>query len=229
MPLVGFRPTKARLVIEDGRESVLVMKVVLDAGDAVELAAGGTLAALTGVLRIRERRNGAGNSGKVIGSMVYVAETGPDNGTGSARYQVNVAMAADKFAMLLRTANTGRLPTKFFVDAGGRMAGANTPVLGYRVRSGVRMKVWDNHASPSLPVTNFVMILPIELPLPANGPAAASDPVLPVAATNAQVAELMDDMLVFQSDTRNMMFGLLSVLAIVAIAALAIGLALYFR
>ena len=53
--------------------------------------------------------------------------------------------------------------------------------------------------------------------------------MLPVAATNAQVAELMDDMLVFQSDTRNMMFGLLSVLAIVAIAALAIGLALYFR
>ena len=82
MPLVGFRPTKARLVIEDGRESVLVMKVVLDAEDAVELSAGGTLAALTGVLRIRERRNGAGNGGKPIGSMVYVAETGPDNGTG---------------------------------------------------------------------------------------------------------------------------------------------------
>ena len=229
MPLVGFRPTKARLVIEDGRESVLVMKVVLDAEDAVELSAGGTLAALTGVLRIRERRNGAGNGGKPIGSMVYVAETGPDNGTGFARYQVNVAMAADKFAMLLRTANAGRLPTKFFVDAGGRVAGAKTPVLGYRMRSGVRMKVWDNHASPSLPVTNFVMILPIELPVPANGTAAKSDPVLPVAATNAQVAELMDDMLVFQSDTRNMMFGLLSVLAIVAIAALAIGVALYFR
>jgi hypothetical protein len=228
MPLVGFRPTKARLVIEDGRESVLVMKVVLATEDAVELAGGGTLAALTGVLRIRERRNGAGNGGQPIGSMVYVAESDAEAGTGSARFQVNVAMAADKFAMLLRTASTGRLPTKFFVDAGGRAAGAATP-LAYRVRSGVRMKVWDNHASPSLPVTNFVMILPIELPAPANGAAAASDPVLPVAATNAQVAELMDDMLVFQSDTRNMMFGLLSVLAIVALAALAIGLALYFR
>jgi hypothetical protein len=228
MPLVGFRPTKARLVIEDGRESVFVMKVVLDTEDAVELADGGTLAALTGVLRIRERRNGAGSGGQPIGSMVYVAETGAEPGTGTARFQVNVAMAADKFAMLLRTASTGRLPTKFFVDAGGRAKGGATP-LGYRVRSGVRMKVWDNHASPSLPVTNFVMILPIELPVPVNGAAAASDPVLPVAATNAQVAELMDDMLVFQSDTRNMMFGLLSVLAIVAIAALAIGLALYFR
>ena len=229
MPLVGFRPTKARLVIEDGRESVLVMKVALDADDAVELAAGGTLAALTGVLRIRERRNGTGNGGKAIGSMVYVAEIGPDSGAGFARYQVNVAMAADKFAMLLRTASAGRLPTKFFVDAGRRVAGAKTPVLGYRMRSGVRMKVWDNHASPSLPITNFVMILPIELPVPANGIAATSDPVLPVAATNAQVAELMDDMLVFQSDTRNVMFGLLSVLAIVALAALAIGLALYIR
>ena len=118
MPLVGFRPTKARLVIEDGRESVLVMKVVLATEDAVELTGGGTLAALTGVLRIRERRNGTGQGGQPIGSMVYVAESGAEAGTGSARFQVNGAMAADKFAMLLRTASTGRLPTKFFVDAG---------------------------------------------------------------------------------------------------------------
>ena len=48
-------------------------------------------------------------------------------------------------------------------------------------------------------------------------------------ATNAQVAELMDDMLVFQSDTRTSMFGLVVVLAIVAMAALAIGIALFFR
>jgi hypothetical protein len=36
-------------------------------------------------------------------------------------------------------------------------------------------------------------------------------------------------MLVFQSDTRNTMFGLVCVLGIVALASLAIGLAVYFR
>ena len=52
----------------------------------------------------------------------------------------------------------------------------------------------------------------------------------PVAvATNAQVAELVDDMLEFQSDTRNTMFGLVCVLGVVAIAALVIGLGIFFR
>ena len=117
-------------------------------------------------------------------------------------------MAADKFATLLRAANAGRLPTKFFVDAGGRRRAPRRAALGYRMRSGVRMKVWDNHAYRVLPVTNFVMILPIEVPrarataIAAERPGAAGR-----AATNAQVAELMDDMLVFQSDTRNTMFG----------------------
>ena len=76
MPLLGFRPTKARLVMEDDKDSVLVMKVVLDGDDAVELATGGTLQQLAGVLRIRERRNHAPEGGGAIGSLVYVAEAG---------------------------------------------------------------------------------------------------------------------------------------------------------
>ncbi|MBK9115667.1 MAG: hypothetical protein IPM22_08480 [Betaproteobacteria bacterium] len=84
---------------------------------------------------------------------------------------------------------------------------------------------WDNHAHRTLPVTSFVMILPIDVPTaPAFGAHAAGvvapDPALPAPATNAQVAELMDDMLVFQSDTRHTMFGVLLVLGIVAVAAL---------
>src|SRR5258705_13036265 len=115
MPLVGFRPTKARLIIENNRDSVLVMKVVLDVDDAVELSTGGTLKDLVGVLRIRERKpNGTGNGDKTIGSMVYVAEADGDAATATAKFQVNVVMAADKFATLLRVANAGRLPTKFF-------------------------------------------------------------------------------------------------------------------
>ena len=101
MPLVGFRPTKARLIIENNKDSVLVMKVVLDADDAVELSTGGTLKDLVGVLRIRERKpNGAGNGSKTIGAMVYVAETDGDPAAAAAKFQINVAMATDKFATL---------------------------------------------------------------------------------------------------------------------------------
>ena len=228
MPLVGFRPTKARLVMENGKGSVLVMKVVLD-DDAVELVTGGSLKDLVGVLRIRERRANGGNGDKSIGSIVYVAESGRDTQATPAKFQVNVTMAMEKFETLLRVATAGRLPAKFFVDAGER-SGPDAKAFGYRMRSGLRMKVWDNHAFRVLPVSNFVMILPIELPAVSAGAAPPMDARVAAApATNAQVAELMDDMLVFQSDTRNTMFGLVCVLAIVALAALTIGLAIFFR
>jgi hypothetical protein len=231
MPLVGFRPTKARLIIENNKDSVLVMKVILDADDAVELSTGGALKDLAGVLRIRERKpNGTGNGDKTIGSMVYVAETNGDTGAATAKFQINVAMATEKFAMLLRVANAGRLPTKFFVDAGERPVRGEAKGLGYRMRVGERVKVWENHTHRILPVTNFVMILPIDVSVAASEPTAASVAVPPVAvATNAQVAELMDDMLVFQSDTRTTMFGFVCVLGIIGLAALAISISLFYR
>ncbi len=238
MPLIGLRPTKARLVIEEEKDSVLVMKVVLDDGEAVELSTGGSLQDLGGVLRIRERkgmRNGA------IGSVVYVGANG-DTRSERARFQVNVAMASDKFATLLRAANAGRLPAKFIVDVGARK-GADARALDYRMRAGARVKVWDNHAFRLLPVTHFVMILPMELATAATAPEVAGagfgtnrgagapgDPASPASpATNAQVAELMDDMLMFQSDTRNTVLGLLCVLGVVAVTALVIAIAVYFR
>lgn len=230
MPLVGFRPTKARLIIENSKDSVLVMKVVLDAEDMVELTTGGTLRDLVGVLRIRERKtNGPPNGEKQIGSMVYVAEADDDSGAAASKFQVNVSMAADKFATLLRVANAGRLPTKFFVDAGGRPARGEDAALGYRMRSGERVKVWDNHAHRRLPVSNFVMILPIDVESVPNEEIAAGDAEPVAVATNAQVAELMDDMLVFQSDTRTSMFGLVCVLGIVALAALVIAISMFYR
>ena len=233
MPLLGFRPTKARLVMENAKDSVLVMKIVLDGDDAVELTTGGTLQALAGVLRIRDRRaNGApgGNGDKPIGSIVYVAESGDNGAASPAKFQVNVGMAPDKFATLLRVANAGRLPTKFLVDAGNRSGSHEAKALGYTMRAGGRVKVWDNHAFRILPITNFVMILPIDMPTPPEAAAIPPESSPTVAlATNAQVAELMDDMLVFQSDTRHTMFGLVCVLAIVALAALALGLAIFFR
>ena len=224
MPLIGLRPTKARLVMEDNRDSVLVLKVVLDDDEAIELSTGGALKDLAGVLRIRERR-AAGNGS--IGSVVYVA-SGSDPRQAPAKFQVNVAMAADKFATLLRVANAGRMPSKFILHAGAR-GGADAKALAYRMRSGERIKAWDNHAFRTLPVTNYVMILPMEVAPLVTG-AMIADPASPMApATNAQVAELMDDMLMFQSDTRTTMFGFACVLAIVALAALAIGVSLFYR
>ena len=55
MPLVSFTPTDARLVLEENKQSVLVMKVVLAKGESLELENGGSLETLAGVLRIRER------------------------------------------------------------------------------------------------------------------------------------------------------------------------------
>ena len=73
MPLVGFRPTKARLIIDDSNDTVLVMKVVVADSESVELASGGKLDALTGVLRIRERKEGEGRNG-AVGSLVYIED-----------------------------------------------------------------------------------------------------------------------------------------------------------
>jgi hypothetical protein len=224
MPLIGLRPTKVRLVMEESRDSVLVMKVVLDDDEAVELSTGGALNDLGGVLRIRERRTN-GNGG--IGTVVYVASGGEERSS-PAKFQVNVGMSPDKFAVLMRAANAGRLPAKFIVEAGARK-GAESKALVHRLRSGVRVKAWDNHAFRVLPVTNFVMILPMDVTTTTTSTVVA-DPALPSSpATNAQVAELIDDMLTFQSDTRTTMFGLVCVIGVVAVAALVIGIAIYFR
>src|SRR5881628_689851 len=98
MPLVGFNPTKARLVIEENKESVLVLKVVVAKDDTVELTTGGKLEALCGVLRIRERQADAetGNE-KGIGSLVFVEASGHGEGHEPAKFQIDFSMSAKKF------------------------------------------------------------------------------------------------------------------------------------
>src|SRR5436190_1351032 len=245
MPLVGFRPTKARLIIDDSNDTVLVMKVVVADSESVELASGGKLDALTGVLRIRERKEGENRNGGV-GSLVYIEETGEGPDRVPAKYQINISMAPDKFKALLRVAVNGLLPTKFFVDAGERVSKTETRGLTYWVGAGGRTKVWDSESHRSLPITKFSMILPIELlaqrgesgraqaALPAQEGAALLAPpheTVPVesVATNAQVAELVDDLLVFQSETRNTLYALMWVVGIVAVLALVFGIAIVYR
>ena len=95
------------------RDSVLVLKVVLEDDDPVELATGGSLGDITGVLRIKERKSNGIASGDVIGAVVYVAEPGRNGDPAGGKFQVTVGMAADKFATLLTIANAGRMPTRF--------------------------------------------------------------------------------------------------------------------
>jgi hypothetical protein len=250
MPLVGFRPTKARLIIDDSNDTVLVMKVVTADSESVEFATGGKLDSLTGVLRIRERkqeemqRNGA----HAVGSLVYIAESGEGPDHSPAKYQINIAMAPEKFRALLRVAVAGNLPNKFFIDAGERISKTETRGMTYWVGAGGRTKVWDSETHRSLPITKFSMILPIEvasrgeanraptaaLTGPPGGGAHETvphEPAVPMesVATNAQVAELVDDLLVFQSETRNTLYALMWVVGIVAVLALVFGIAIVYR
>jgi hypothetical protein len=232
MPLVSFKPTKARLVIEDGKDSVLVMKVGVAKGETVELSTGGRLEALSGVLRIRERNaNAVRTHGNAIGSLIYIDEFGRGQDVSPAKFQINLGMAADKFEPLLRVALSGRLPNKFFVDAGERVSARETRGMSYGLRRAGRIKVWDTMTFRTLPVTNFAMILPIDVPEPRdNGVVTMADPTpIESMATNAQVAELVDDLLVFQSETRNTLYALIAVVAVVVVLALVFGLVLLFR
>jgi hypothetical protein len=110
--------------------------------------------------------------------------------------------------------------------------------------------VWDTTTFRQLPVTNFAMVLPIDVPEPReNGggapelpPSAAAytAPLPPPSAphqpypvesmaTNAQVAELVDDLLVFQSETRNMLYAMVGIVGVVVLLTLVFGLVLLFR
>jgi hypothetical protein len=233
MPLVSFKPTKARLVIEEGKDSVLVMKVAVAKGDTVELSTGGRLEALSGVLRIRERRtNSIRSNGNAIGSLIFIDESGFGQQYAPAKFQINLGMAAEKFEPLLRVALSGRLPNKFFVDAGERVSSRETRGMSYGLRREVRTKIWDTTSFRTLPVTNFAMILPIDVPEPRSDgvDTASADPdPIESMATNAQVAELVDDLLVFQSETRNTLYAIIAVVAVVGVLALVFGLVLLLR
>jgi hypothetical protein len=230
MPLVSFRPTKARLVIEDSKASVLVMKVIVYPGDSVKLATGGMLEELTGVVRIRSKDDGARNGTKDVGSLVYIAESETAADPFPAKYQINIAMGSAKFDTLVRVALSGRLPTKFFVDAGERISRTEAPGLGYEVRGGKRTKFWNTLSHRTLLVTNFSFILTIDVPEPRSDEAATHAATAPASAvSNTQVAELIDGLLVFHGETKNTMFALMCIVGVIALSALVIGLALFYR
>ena len=232
MPLVGFRPTKARLIIEDAKESVLVMRCVVDPDDSVELASGGTLEALSGVLRVRER-SGSGNGNgrdKVLGALTFVPESGNGGDANAGKFQISVYLSSDRFATILRAINAGHLPAKFFVDVGSKHdAHEEGPAFGFRSRAGARIKRWNNVEHRVLPVASCVMIMALETAALTTEALPHGDIEMASVATNAQVADLVDDLLVFQAETRNTMMGVLAVLGVVAVTSLAIAVVLLFR
>ncbi|MDQ6922695.1 MAG: hypothetical protein M3Z74_00875 [Pseudomonadota bacterium] len=229
MPLVGFTPTKARLVLEENKESVLVMKVALAKGESVELATGGTLQALAGVLRIRERRTDKwqGN-GKGVGSLVFV-DAGRGGDQESAKFQINISISTKKFDALLKIAISGRLPSKFFVDAGEKVSRNETRGMTYKMAPGGRTKVWDNQSFAFLPVTNFSAIIPITVPEPPAGSstdAAQSAPEPPVSY--GQVVDLAEDLAVFRTETNHTLMTIVSLFAVLALMALLFNLIHFF-
>lgn len=222
MPLVAFKPTKARLVIEDSKESVLVMKIVLAKGESVELATGGKLETITGVLRVRQRKaDTAPSNDRGIGSLVFVDPSGADVGLQTAKFQINISMSAKKFNALTQVALAGRLPSKFFVDAGERVSRMETKGLSYRTGPQGRTKIWDNKSFRTMVVTNFLVILPISVPEPpvsSSGDAESS--AIESTASYAQVAELADDLAVFHSQTHHILIAIVTLFAVMAVLAL---------
>lgn len=231
MPIVSFKPTKARLVIEQGRESILVMKVEVARGETVSLAVGGRLEATSGSLRIRERRIERGrNEGRSVGSIVYMEASGQGREHSPANFQINISMSPAKFEALLKVAISGRLPSKFFVQAGDRVSARETRGMGYLVRNGVRTKYWDNKQYRSLPVSNFSVILPISVPDAPEVPAVEEDRALvETLSNNDEMAELADQFAVFQGETKNALTAVVSVVAVIGVLLLVINLVLIIK
>jgi hypothetical protein len=233
MPLVGFRPTKARLILEQGNATVLVMRVVTARDERVMLASGGGLQSLTGVLRVREHGEKRGyKAGRATGSLVFIPESGGEAEATPAKFQINISMSGEKFDLLVRMVSGGRMPAKFFIDVSPRVGPLGGRGFGYISRNGRQVKYWNTVKHSLLPITSFSLILPVD------GREVLADPwdegderpargVTP--ASNSQVAELADDLLVFQSETKHMLNTLvISVVAIVLLIA-GVNMAFLFR
>jgi len=231
MAIIAFKPIKARLVIEQGRESVVVMKVLVAKGETVALAGGGRLESTQGSLRIRERKEdhrGRGEA-KAVGSLVYVDAAGEGEERTPASFQINISLSPAKFDALLKVAISGRLPSKFYVHAGERVSAKETRGMGYTTRSGERVKVWDNRRYRSLPVSNFSVILPISIPKAPETPVYEDRALVETLTSNEQVAELADEFAVFQGETKNALTAVVSVVAVIGVLLLFINLVLIIK
>lgn len=264
MPLIRLNPHKARVVIEDGAEMILVLKVSLHRSDSVELASGGRLDTMTGMLRIRERGGLLARAdGKINGKLTFVPETVSGGNRAPAEFQIDVPLGPREFRVLLDLGRAGRLPHKIFVQAGERTA-VGPRGLTYRSRNGRTSKFWDNVAHRRLPVTNVTFVVPVEQgPVGgyANGRGGRRDdegydderyddrdagdtrrgvwddddderprrPARGAGASSAQVAELADELIVYQSETRHLLTALLIVVGLTAAIIVVVSVLRFLR
>jgi hypothetical protein len=246
MPLIRMKPHQARVVIEDGAEMILVLKVSLNRGESVELASGGRLESLNGMLRIRERGGLLQRAdGKVNGTLKFCPPTPGAGDSAAAEFQVDVPLGPREFRVLLDLGRSGRLPHKIFMQAGERTIAGPRGVM-YRSKNGRTGKFWDNVAHRRVPVTNLTFVVPVDV---ANSGGASArqalrddedvDPYEDDAredadatsayASSAQVAELADELIVFQGETRHLLTAILAVVGLTALIVVAVSVLRFLR
>ena len=241
MPLIRLKPHKARIVIEDGVEMILVLKVTLNRGESVELASGGRLETMNGMLRIRERGGLLTRAdGKINGRLTFVPETASGGKSAPPEFQVDVPLGPREFRVLLDLGRAGRLPHKIFMQAGERTI-AGPRGMTYRSKNGRTGKFWDNIAHRRIPVSNLTFVVPVDV-ANAGGPTPRNardydDDVDPYEdddarakqdakafASSAQVAELADELIVFQGETRHLLTAILAVVGLTALIVVLVSL-----
>lgn len=245
MPIIRLKPHKARVVIEDGVEMILVLKVTLHRGESVGLASGGRMETMQGMLRIRERGGLLTRpDAKVNGRLTYVPETLSGGNRAPAEFQIDVPLGPREFRVLLDLGRAGRLPHKVFMQAGERTLTGPRGVT-YRVREGRTSKHWDNVAHRRVPVSNLTFVVPVDV---ANAGAAqrgarerddldpfddddtrAGSEETKSYASSAQVAELADELIVFQGETRHLLTAILAVVGLTALIVVAVSLLRFLR
>ena len=96
-----------------------------------------------------------------------------------------------------------------------------TKGLSYRKGPEGRTKVWDNKSCRSLLVTNFVVILPISVSERPHASSGNTEPEsVDALASSSQVAELADDLAVFQSQTHHTLVAIVTLFTVSAVLAL---------
>lgn len=245
MPLIRLKPHKARVVIEDGVEMILVLMVTLARSETVDLASGGRMESMKGMLRIRERGGLlTRNDGKINGRLTFVPEGSSKSNPTAAEFQVDVPLGPREFRVLLDLGRAGRLPHKIFMQAGERTVVGPRGVT-YRSKNGRTAKFWDNIAHRRVPVTNLTFVVPVDV---ANAGRASSRDARyedeeedferedgsegrerASLASSAQVAELADELIVYQNEQRYLMWATLAVAGLTALIVVIVSVMRFLR
>jgi hypothetical protein len=245
MPLIRLKPHKARVVIEDGAEMILVLMVTLNRGESVELASGGRLEMMKGMLRIRERGGLLTRAdGKTNGRLTFVPETSSRGNRAPAEFQIDVPLGPREFRVLLDLGRAGRLPHKIFMQAGERTIAGPRGVT-YRAKNGRTGKFWDNVAHRRVPVSSLTFVVPVDVAnagKPARDARREDDEFDPYEdddardadeakafASSAQVAELADELIVFQGETRHLLTAILAVVGLTALIVVLVSVLRFLR